>query len=163
MRMSQLETRNKEAADAEAKDRKNARINLAKSRGVGADIFKQGTKDSEQFKHMSDSERVKYYTRLCVENRNILESNKALKNIYMTQVLQNEGIAEEQLETLKQENRKLRVELSNLVKAVDGDTKVKKEDVLGSRKTIGGQKKLFKTVKDKGKTSNPNLQYVPSI
>jgi hypothetical protein len=47
MRMSQLETRNKEAADAEAKDRKNARINLAKSRGVGADIFKQGTKDSE--------------------------------------------------------------------------------------------------------------------
>lgn len=95
LRMSQIETKHKEAAEAGAAERKNARINLAKSRGFGADIFKQGTKDSEQFKHMTDSERVKYYTRLCVENKNILESNKALKNIYMTHVLQNEGVAEE--------------------------------------------------------------------
>lgn len=161
--MSQINDKNKEMAKSALLADHEARQSSGLGSGhTGANIFKQSQKESLKFQKMTEKEKMRYYTRLCVDNRKILDANKGLKTKYMTLVRQNEGVAEEELVDLKTDNRSLRVKLRNLTRTLNGDTKVRKSDVLttGKNKIGGRNRRLYKTVKDKRAPKKAKVQYV---
>ena len=111
MRLSQIDLRNMDAKKArllEAKDEKQERQEEKKN---PLKFLKESTKENEYFEKMSDHEKMRLYTRLCVENGKMIEENKALKTEFIILKKQNDGVAEQELVELKARNAKLRITL----------------------------------------------------
>lgn len=151
MRMSQISLQTHELNNNVA-DQKDSKIS---EKNNPLKFLKDPNKEIEFCQKMTEKEQIRLYTRLCVENDSLQNENKALKTEYIILQKQNNGVADEELQSLKKENATLRVRLNELSRELGDNMKVNRKDVVSFKK-----KTLVKTV-GKAKTAGQRkVQFV---